>query len=43
MDGLSFEIVDKDIPPINISFEDNLLEEPPNLSFEEKDFPSLLG
>lgn len=34
-DGLNFEIVDKDTPTTNISFEDNLLEEPTNLSFEE--------
>lgn len=35
LDGLSFEIVDKDTPTTNISFEDNLSEEPTNLLFEE--------
>lgn len=35
LDGLNIEIVDKDTPTTNISFEDNLLEEPTNLSFEE--------
>ncbi|WP_042473209.1 helix-turn-helix transcriptional regulator [Bacillus ndiopicus] len=35
LDGLSFEIVDKDTPSTNISFENHLLEEPTNLSFEE--------
>lgn len=35
LDGLSFEVVDKDIPSTHISFDSNLLEEPTNLSFEE--------
>lgn len=35
LDGVSFEIVDNDTPTTNISFEDNLLEAPTNLSFEE--------
>lgn len=35
LDGLSFEVVDNDIPTTHISFENHLLEEPTNLSFEE--------
>lgn len=35
LDGLSFEIVDLDTPSTNINFEDHLLEEPTNLTFEE--------
>ncbi|MEY9974676.1 AraC-like DNA-binding protein [Lysinibacillus sp. RC46] len=35
LDGLSFEVVDKDTPTTHISFENHLLEEPTNLSFEE--------
>lgn len=35
LDGLNFEIVDDNTPTTNINFEDNLLEAPTNLSFEE--------
>lgn len=35
MDGLNFEVVDKDTPTTHINFDSNLLEEPTNLSFEE--------
>ncbi|MFJ3390810.1 helix-turn-helix transcriptional regulator [Lysinibacillus sp. NPDC086135] len=35
LDGLSFEVVDNDIPTTHIHFENHLLEEPTNLSFEE--------
>ncbi|KOP80202.1 transcriptional regulator [Lysinibacillus sp. FJAT-14745] len=35
LDGLSFEVVDKDTPTTHISFDNHLLEEPTNLSFEE--------
>jgi len=35
LDGLSFEVVDNDTPTTHISFDNHLLEEPTNLSFEE--------
>ncbi len=35
LDGLIFEVVNNDTPTTHISFENNLLEEPTNLSFEE--------
>jgi len=35
LDGLSFEVVDKNTPTTNFSVETILLDEPTNLSFEE--------
>lgn len=35
LDGLSFEVVDNDTPSTHIGFDNHLLEEPTNLSFEE--------
>ena len=35
LDGLRFEVVDKNTPTTHYSVEKNLLEEPTNLSFEE--------
>ena len=35
LDGLCFEVVDNDTPTTNITFDNHLLEEPTNLSFEE--------
>lgn len=35
LDGLRFEVVDNDTPTTHISFDNHLLDEPTNLSFEE--------
>lgn len=35
LDGLSFEVVDNDTPTTHNHFDNPLLEEPTNLSFEE--------